>query len=113
MSEDSLFDPRIVPYVLELLELLKQSSPYFTLKIKRTSSSCSLTRLGALLADPEQSLREAWTLNSRILEELLSLASNATKLKKLQSQTEHRSYVSSLWPLTSVPRILETLSWPR
>lgn len=34
--------------------------------------SCS----GALLADPEQSLREAWTLNSRILEELLALASN-------------------------------------
>jgi len=32
--------------------------------------------LRALLADPEQSLREAWTLNSRILEELLSLASN-------------------------------------
>lgn len=56
------------------------------------SSSCSrLTCLGALLADPEQSLREAWTLNSRILEELLSLASNATKLKKLQSQTHDRA----------------------
>ena len=33
----------------------------------------------ALLADPEQSLREAWTLNSRLLEELLPLASNASR----------------------------------
>lgn len=38
---------------------------------------------GALLANPEQSLREAWTLNSRILEELLALASNATRRQKL------------------------------
>lgn len=36
ISEDSLFDPRIVPY--NVLELLEQSSPYFTLKIKRLAA---------------------------------------------------------------------------
>eukprot|EP00438_Fugacium_kawagutii_P023332 Skav221483 [mRNA] locus=scaffold1514:113628:115860:+ [translate_table: standard] len=34
--------------------------------------------LRALLVNPDQSLREAWTLNSRILEELLALAGGAT-----------------------------------
>ncbi|CAK8985917.1 unnamed protein product [Durusdinium trenchii] len=55
--------------------------------------------LRALLADPEQSLREAWTLNARILEELLSLASNdigdyelAKMIISWQEQNPHQNF---------------------
>ncbi len=55
--------------------------------------------LRALLTDPEKSLREAWTLNSRILEELLSLASNdigdyelAKMVISWQEQNPHQNF---------------------
>ena len=51
------------------------------------------------MTDPEQSLREAWTLNSRILEELLSLASNdigdyelAKMVISWQEQNPHQNF---------------------
>lgn len=59
--------------------------------------------LRALLADPEQSLREAWTLNSRILEELLALASNdigdfelAKMIISWQEQNPHQNFADIL-----------------
>ncbi|CAJ1354406.1 unnamed protein product [Effrenium voratum] len=59
--------------------------------------------LHALLADPEQSLREAWTLNSRLLEELLPLASNdigdfelAKMIISWQEQNPHQNFADLL-----------------